>query len=374
MKTPKIFIGIICLLVSHMAIGQGCVAIRSLSGCGTGTGSSAILKPGESLLGFNMRYFKSFRHFRGDHEEAERIENNTEVINKSYFYDLTFNYSFAKRYYFNLLVPYVYHDRSSLYEHGGNSYGDRHTTQSRGIADIRSSIGYWLFDEENNPKHNMALALGAKFPTGNYKATDVFYNVGTGFTNEVRFVDQSIQPGDGGFGATVDLYGFRQLSNSIVFNGSIYYLVNPRETNGISRSNNPSPSNIMSVPDQYAARLGFFYVSPIHGLDLYLGGRIEGIPVHDLVGGSGGFRRPGYVISLDPGINYRIKNFLLSGNVPVSMVRNRTQSVPDIEREKITGIPTHGDAAFADYLISFGISYKITKAEKMVPHEPVVEN
>jgi hypothetical protein len=75
------------------------VAIRSFSGCSAGTGGGAILKPGESIIGTNFRYFKSFRHFRGSHEEVERVENNTEVINDSYFLDLSMTYAFADRWY-----------------------------------------------------------------------------------------------------------------------------------------------------------------------------------------------------------------------------------------------------------------------------------
>ena len=42
----------------------------------------------------------------------------------------------------------------------------------------------------------------------------------------------------------------------------------------------------------------------LKNVSVALGGRLEGIPVHDLVGGSEGFRRPGYIVSAEPQRNY----------------------------------------------------------------------
>ncbi|MEO7960787.1 MAG: hypothetical protein ABIR19_04520, partial [Ginsengibacter sp.] len=77
---------------------------------------------------------------------------------------------------------------------------------------------------------------------------------------------------------------------------------------------------------------------------------------HDLIGGSSGFRRPGYIISAEPGINYNLKKVNLYAFVPVALVRSRTQSVPDEVRSKIMGTHYQGDAAFADYTINIGLT------------------
>jgi hypothetical protein len=42
-------------------------------------------------------------------------------------------------------------------------------------------------------------------------------------------------------------------------------------------------------------------------------------------------------------------------NLPVSVQRNRTQSVPDKIRTEKTGVYFKGDAAFADYLFNAGV-------------------
>ncbi|MCV9385838.1 hypothetical protein [Reichenbachiella ulvae] len=113
-----------------------------------------------------------------------------------------------------------------------------------------------------------------------------------------------------------------------------------------------------SCPDQYAARLGAFYNSPINGLSLYAGGRFEGVPAEDLIGGSAGYRRPGYALSVEPGVVLSRKNLALNLTVPLAVYRNRTQSYQDKQRTKETGEYRHGDAAFADYVLNMTVTYR----------------
>jgi hypothetical protein len=72
---------------------------------------------------------------------------------------------------------------------------------------------------------------------------------------------------------------------------------------------------------------------------------MEGVPIRDILGSSLGFRRPGYVISIDPGVFYVHGRNTLSLSVPVPLERNRRRSTSDIIDNR------HGDAAFADYLL-----------------------
>jgi hypothetical protein len=69
-----------------------------------------------------------------------------------------------------------------------------------------------------------------------------------------------------------------------------------------------------------------------------------------------GFRRPGYIISAEPGLTYSFKKVSIYAFVPVAVVRDRTQSVADKIQTKLTGVYTQGDAAFADYTINVGFT------------------
>ncbi len=110
----------------------------------------------------------------------------------------------------------------------------------------------------------------------------------------------------------------------------------------------------MSVADQYIARAGVIVpVSEWRGLSVSFGGRLEGVPVRDIIGKSNGFRRPGYGISVEPGVNYVHKGRdIWSLSVPIAVSRNRRRSVTDIRDGRA------GDAAFADYLIVMGWSHR----------------
>jgi len=355
-------------VLSLEAYAQGCVAIRHFS-CGGNGLSAALLNPGDLTVGTSYRYFKSFRHFSRRTEHPDRVANHTEVINYAHALDLTVSYAISSRMYAAFTLPFVINERSSLYEHGRS---ERYSSFSRGLADIRVGLGYWLLNPVAHPNFNMAVGLGLKLPTGDYNATDLFYNVGVEAHPEVRPVDQSIQPGDGGFGFTLDFQIYQRLLDALSWYGNAFYLLNPRETNEIRtfrETLSPILANesIMSVPDQFALRFGLNYALPVTGASASMGVRYEGVPVEDLLGGSQGFRRPGSVFSVEPGFSYMVNNVSLNLSVPVAVIRNRPQSVTDRETEQLTGNPRNGDAAFADYLINVGFTYRLSGRRQPIP-------
>jgi hypothetical protein len=347
-------------LLHTNASAQGCVAIRHFS-CGGNGLSGALMTPGDVTLGTSYRYFKSFRHFSGREENHDRLANNTEVINWSHALDLNFNYALTPRMYATFTLPFVLNERSSLYEHGRT---ERHNSSSYGLADARLALGYWLLDPASHALFNMALGLGVKPPTGSANASDEFYNVGENGTPDIRPVDQSIQPGDGGLGFTADFQVYHRLLSNFSWYANGFYLLSPREMNGIRtfrETLNPILANesIMSVADQYSVRAGVNYAPPVNGLSASLGVQYQGVPVEDLVGGSRGFRRPGSVFSVEPGISYMLSSVSINLSVPVALIRNRPQSVTDLETQAETGEFRRGDAAFADYLINLGVTYRL---------------
>lgn len=364
------------LLFTQNAAAQGCVAVRPMGGCAGTTSNAILLGKGQWQLGANYRYFQSFRHFRGDVEEKERIEHNTQVINDSHVLDLGLSYGITDRLSVAANLPLIYYDRSSLYEHYGNSVNanpeqKRFHTGAQGIGDLRLSATYWLFDPMKSPNHNLSAGLGIKLPTGNSNVQGDFHRRKSSDGSDtviVKAVDQSIQLGDGGVGISLEMQGYSTLfhNGALYFNG--FYMSNPQETNKtvnrVLNANSTSVDSITafhSIADQFVVRVGINYmILPKHGLAAGLGLRAEGIPSKDVIGGSKGFRRPGYIISAEPSLFYAHGNFLVSLNVPVALYRNRTRSVADIAGgiNPATGLPRHGDAAFADYSVSLGVAYR----------------
>lgn len=347
---------------------QGCVAIRSNGGvCTMGDMHSEdhSSKSGATTLALNNRYFRSYKHFVGKEEQKERVQHNTQVINWTYAAEFAVTRQLNNRWSLAVFVPVISNVRSSLYEHYGNSSTSpnaRNKTSSFGLGDIRLAGYYWLAPP-GKTRLNAQVGLGLKLATGDYNYRDHFRRNDS--TKVLGPVDQSIQLGDGGTGLSTELNAFYQVNKNWSLYTNAFYLFNPREHNGVSTARGGTPSaaqlaygsDVMSVPDQYMVRAGANFF--MRRLQLSGGLRIEGVPAEDLIGGSNGFRRPGYVIAVEPVAAYRFGRSQFYVSVPYAIERNRTQSVPDKIRTEKTGTYFKGDAAFADYSINFGVSFSL---------------
>jgi hypothetical protein len=361
MKKLLLLILILFIIVTNIQ-SQGCVAIRSTGAICTKTEAGADDHKSWQL-NTSYRYFRSHRHFVGTEEQKERHEQNTEVINWQHAMNFTLVRNLNARWSLALDVPIISNKRSSLYEHGGNSGGQaaRHNTRSFGLGDIRISAYRWLIDPMKSFKGNIQAGLGLKLPTGDYQYQDFFIKADG--SKVLGPIDQSIQLGDGGTGFTAEVNAYYNFTKNIGVYGNFFYLLNPREQNGVSTARGGTPSataltyntSTMSVPDQYMARGGANFSHK--ALTLSAGIRMECVPSSDLIGGDGGFRRPGYVLSFEPGLAFSTKTVTAFATVPVAFERNRTQSNGDKLRTAATGIHAQGDAAFADYAINVGLSF-----------------
>ena len=329
------------IIISNKTVAQGCVAIRSTGGVCTMDHGEQTDTLSKWEFNANNRYFKSFRHFVGTKEQKQRIAQGSEVINHDYTLDLTPTYHLNKWWSFSMDVPVIANSRSSLYEHDGKN---RFSTHAFGLGDIRFTAYRWVLDPAKMPKGNIQFGLGIKLPTGDYKYQDIFHKNDS--TLILGPVDQSIQLGDGGTGFSTEMNAYYNFSKHFSAYSNLYYLVSPREQNGTltSRGGTPSATSIkngsfvMSVPDQYMIRVGANYTAK--SLTASLGFRDECLPVHDLIGGSKGFRRPGYILSAEPGLTYNFKKVSVYAFVPVAFQRNRTQSVADKIQTQLTGVYT----------------------------------
>ncbi|MCW3088624.1 MAG: hypothetical protein JWQ78_2010 [Sediminibacterium sp.] len=349
------------LVMSVQANSQGCVAIKSTGGMCTMDHADMAenATSGKWIFNMNNRYYNSYKHFVGDVEQKQRVELGTQVINHAYTMDAALTRILNNRWSVSFDLPIVSNTRSSLYEHGGK---ERHTTASFGIGDVRLSAAYWLLNPAKHSKVNVQVGLGLKLATGDYKYTDRFYTAAG--TTVIGPVDQSIQLGDGGTGITTEINAFYNVNRTVSLYGNFYYLLNPREQNGTSTARGGTPSasavangsDVMSVPDQFMLRGGANF--QLKKVTLSAGIRNECLPVHDLIGGSLGFRRPGYIISAEPGITYAFKKLNVYAFVPIAITRNRTQSMADKITTANTGKYTKGDAAFADYAVNIGMSFR----------------
>ena len=84
-----------------------------------------------------------------------------------------------------------------------------------------------------------------------------------------------------------------------------FYLFNPMNTNGVERNTTNPYSKELSVADQYLGRGGLYYGCKKAGLLFNAGIRMEGVPAKDVIGKDEGFRRPGYIFSIESGVIFQ---------------------------------------------------------------------
>jgi hypothetical protein len=294
------------------------------------------------------RYQNSFRHFRGDVEQLERLDDETQVENNLNVFDFGLSYQITPRWSMSVSAPFTHVTRMS---HRNDT-----ETRSVGIGDMSIGAKFWLFRPPSESQQNVQLGFGIKLPTGDSNVTN---RVSPNIIN----VDQSIQLGDSGTGVSLDVMGYKSIRRFTLFS-SATYLLNPKNTHapeGWVRNGNPpagigyqgfsQPGTVFSVSDQYLLQVGSGYAVPkLVGFAFTGTARMEGVPARDLIGREDGFRRPGYGVSVAPGLMYSRSQNTWSVSTPIAVKRDRTRSVPDIRNN------SHGDAAFADWLLLLSYS------------------
>jgi hypothetical protein len=299
----------------------------------------------------SWRYQKSNRHFVGHQDQKQRTTEQSQVINRINQADLSATRNYDHGWRFTFSVPYLMATRSSPIRDASGVVFDRGTTQSHGFGDLTLVGRKWLWDPSSGTHGNISLGFGVKLPTGQDNVTDTRKRFDTStstYTYDIETNDQSIQPGDGGFGLVFDLQMFRRFANGhLAGYGLATYLVNPQAVSGVQTYRSAAGEDLMSIADVYLAESGIAWY-PGRGWGLSLAGRIEGVPVYDLLGSSRGFRRPGYAISIEPGVSWTKGTHTISLQIPYALDRARLKSVPDRDNNR------HGDAAFADYFFLMG--------------------
>jgi hypothetical protein len=310
-------------------------------------------------ISIGYRYQHSFRHFVGTREQTQRETQHTQVVNYLNLFDVSLTYKINPRWSLTASLPVMNgtrtydHQLFNVFLHIPNAPDQ--VTHANGIGDLAVSAQFWLHRPPAEHGHNIAFSFGTVFPTG---SDDVRDTVQTVNGPQRVFVDQSIQLGAGGYGISLGTQAYQRVKRAVLYSSGTY-LITPQEQNGIPNASlagvkfKPNPfTSTMSIPDQYLANGGIAYAVPkIRGMAAKFGMRYEGVKVRDLIGESLGFRRPGYALSVEPGMQYERGKSTWSLNIPVAVQRNRKRSVPDLIQGKA------GDAAFADYLILLGYAH-----------------
>jgi copper chaperone CopZ len=333
-----------------------------------GANASPYSEPGQWQVTLSTRNLVSNDHYRNGEEQLQRQELQNFVTNRQNLVDLNVSRTITDRFTLSVGIPYV---NSSWASRDPRSPlpGPRLEVEQngRGLGDISVSGRYWLFNTRTHRHWNISAGAGVKMPTGNSEEQDYFVD-SRGADPQQRYVDQSVQPGDGGWGVMLEAAGFKRIKRVLLF-GSGNYLMNPKnksDTPSLTLARLPagtSPSAAQfdrlynSVPDQYVARLGGT-VALFKGFAASVAWRIEGLPRYDLIGASNGFRRPGKAMFVEPGISFSKGNQTFSFNVPMGYYYHR---YPDPN----TGL--EGDATFPRHVFLTSYSLRLARGQKLRP-------
>jgi hypothetical protein len=333
-------------LASVNAAAQGCEPIRFTTPVNLG-GQGDAYQPGrEWQLTLAYRRLVSNEWFVGTKENSSLAPGGEAPVFRIHTFVADVAYAFSDRYRLRLSVPV---NTGSLTRIWPDKL--KHEQTATGIGDVSLMGEAWVLEPRTHEHGNVSIGLGVKAPTGSHTISSQFYTA----TGAVDFpADQTIQPGDGGWAVLLQGQGFRRLSERTYAYALGSYMVSPKSKSDVRQA--PPSGPFWSVPDVYSGRLGgSFSVLPEQGLTMSLGARVDGIPVHDLLGGGDDdtVKRSSVVVFADPGLSLTRGRGTVTASVPYRVHVNRQKSLLE---ERTNGLNAGG---FAKYLVFLSYTHRL---------------
>jgi hypothetical protein len=333
------------LIVSSTA-AQGCEPIRFTTPVSLGGQGEAYQPAREWQLTLAYRRLTSNEWFIGTQENSASAPGGEAPVFTIHTLVGNAAYAFNDRFRLRLSVPVSIGSLSRIWPDGL-----KHEQTATGIGDVSLMGEAWLLAPRTHERGNVSIGLGVKAPTGRHTISSKFYTP----AGAVDFpADQTIQPGDGGWALLLQSQAFRQLTprtNAYAF-GS--YMVSPKSRSDVRQA--PPSGPFWSVPDVYSARLGgAFSVLPDQRLTMSLGARVDGIPVHDLLGGGDDdtVKRSSFVVFADPGLSLTRGRGTVTASVPYRLHVDRQKSLLE---QRTNGLNAGG---FAKYLVFLSYTHRL---------------
>ena len=106
----------------------------------------------------------------------------------------------------------------------------------------------------------------------------------------------------------------------------------------------------ISTPDSYLFDLGLARAVPkVNRLSAFVHGRIVGVPVHNVLTGTSGFRQPGYFVTVEPGLEFNTRLASYTVSAPLRVQAGTWAN--------FLGQPVSSD--FSRYQLVFGVSLNL---------------
>lgn len=299
---------------------QGCEPIRFTTPINLGGEGQAYQPAREWQLTLAYRRLVSNEWFVGTEEKSELAPGGKSPEFRIHTVVADVAYALSDRYRVKLSVPFSSGSLSRIWPDKA-----AHEQTARGVGDVTLMGEAWAMRPRTSQRGNIAVGVGVKMPTGSHTKSSRFYTA----AGPVEFpADQTIQPGDGGFAVLLETHGFRQVTERLHGYAFASYMISPKKQSEVQWV--PDSGRYWSVPDVYSARTGgAFSVLPDQNLTLSLGARIDGIPIHDVIGGGDDetIKRTAYVIFADPGLSFSRGSGVFTLSFPYRLAVNRQKSL-----------------------------------------------
>jgi hypothetical protein len=335
-------------LVSTPAASQGCEPIRFTVPVILGAQGEAYQPRHEWKVTLAYRRLLSNQWFVGSERSDALAPGGSAPIFKIHTGIFDVAYAVSDRVSVRMSVPFSSGSFTRIW-----ADGKEHTQRASGFGDISVQGEAWILDPRKHERGNVSVGLGLKAATGSHSKPSQSFLA----TGPVDFpADQTIQPGDGGFAILTQLEAFRRLGERASAYAYGSYMISPKDHSDINGA--PSATALpWSVPDVYSIRTGMaFNVLPDQGLSASLGARVDGIPVHDLIGGGdeNTIKRTSRILFAEPGVAYTRGKDSFTLSVPWRVKVNRVKSLT--EQKPGGGLNAGG---FAKYLVFASYSHRV---------------
>ena len=353
---PAALVAAAVLAAPATARAQGCLLTRNMAPI-LGSQVSPYLQPGEWQVNANYRQFTADHQYQGTELSPAVTALGTNVISKMKYLETSGTYAFSTQWNLSVTAPIILDASSNRALPATVAGSPRFEHSSTGLGDMTIGMRRWFLSCDKNPHQNFAVTGAVKMPTGNSEVMDAFPNaLGTDIKD--RYVDQSIQLGDSGWGFGISAEGFKQFGPVVTFVSGVY-MFNPKDQNDTysppALLNPVGPQNVAevqrynTVSDSYLFRGGVgFGVPKVTGLSATFATRLEGVPVNDAFGDTAGFRRPGFYVTIEPGVVFAHGPASFYLNVPFRVHQNVKKSLGFAR-----------DSTFADHMLLLGTTVRI---------------
>lgn len=252
-------------------------------------------------------------------------------------FDVGVMYAVSNRLSLDLTVPYL--SGSVGFQQGTQASHGFYEYHVSGLGDVSLQAEFWLSDPTKPSRVSGSVGLGIKAPTGSDSVKGLNHNLDPPVEGPL---DEAVQLGNGGWEALLRAQGTAQIAGPLFVYGSGYYGLSLTDHTDVIQG-----GAFRAVPDTYSGRLGAAYLLPwLQEIVLSVGGRINGVPVRDLIGGSDLYwRRPGYEVYVEPGLTWTLGKNMASVSVPLRVYQHKLDSQLDVSLHR------HIGAAFAPYLL-----------------------